>query len=72
MSVRQRDKRLTGSHRFSLSDLAIMEAEANQERMMLDKSCGLRRCESVKVAGCEIVITVMTIWQSDTGHSQIF
>ena len=50
MSARLRDKRLTGSHRFSLSDLAIMEAEADQDRLKLDKSFSLGRCQNVKVA----------------------
>ena len=48
MSVRQRDnKRLTASHRFSLSDLAMMEASADPER--LDKTFSLGRSHNVKV-----------------------
>ena len=50
MSVRQRDnKRLTASHRFSLSDLAMMEASADPERLRLDKTFSLGRSYNVKV-----------------------
>ena len=50
MSVRQRDnKRLTASHRFSLSDLAMTEASADPERLRLDKTFSLGRSHNVKV-----------------------
>ena len=50
MSVRQRDnKRLTASHSFSLSDLAMTEASADPERLRLDKTFSLGRSHNVKV-----------------------
>ena len=48
-SVRQRDKRLTGSYRLSMGDLAVMEAQSEQDRLRLDKSLSLGRCHKVVV-----------------------
>ena len=48
-SVRQRDKRLSGSYRLSMSDLAIMEVPSDQDRLRLNKTLSLGRCNQVVV-----------------------
>ena len=48
-SVRQRDKRLSGTYRLSMGDLAVMEAQSEQDRLRLDKSLSLGRCHKVVV-----------------------
>ena len=46
-SARQRDKRLGGSYRLSVGDLAIMEVPAEQDGPRLNKSLSLGRCSKV-------------------------
>ena len=36
-SVRQRDKRLSGSYRLSMGDLAVMEVPSDQDRLSLGR-----------------------------------
>ena len=46
-SVRQRDKRLSGSYRLSMGDLAIIEVPSDQDRLRLNKTLSLGRCNKV-------------------------
>lgn len=48
-SVRQRDQRLSGSYRLSMGDLAIMEVQSDQDRLRLNKTLSLGRCNKVVV-----------------------
>ena len=46
-SASQRDKRLGGSYRLSVGDLAIMELTSEQDGLRLNKSLSVGRCNKV-------------------------
>ena len=46
-SASQRDKRLGGSYRLSVGDLAIMELPSEQDGLRLNKSLSVGRCNKV-------------------------
>ena len=46
-SARQRDKRLGGSYKLSVGDLAIMELPSDQDGLRLNQSLSVGRCKKV-------------------------